>query len=202
MHPDLGGDNERAAAINEAYAVLMEPDHRAAYDKSRGPNKNDAGFATSGQQQEYHRTEPAVRCAFCRTPMNSVAQGAGNHDVDDDFCSNCSSPLFMAAAVQDEEGDRRSILRVPKDTPLVLCTHWPQQEPYFGRTDDISLNGMRFRCTPGLAIDQIIKLDTQILRAVAQVTRVERGSNYWDVGVKFLTLYFEQSRGSFIRDRV
>jgi len=35
MHPDLGGDNDSAAAINEAYAILMEPEQRAAYDKSR-----------------------------------------------------------------------------------------------------------------------------------------------------------------------
>ncbi len=34
MHPDLGGDHNDAALINEAYAVLMDPIARAKYDKN------------------------------------------------------------------------------------------------------------------------------------------------------------------------
>ena len=34
-HPDLGGDEERAKLINEAYAVLADPDLRRAYDQAR-----------------------------------------------------------------------------------------------------------------------------------------------------------------------
>ena len=33
LHPDLGGDHELAAAINEAYAVLSDPQRRAEYDR-------------------------------------------------------------------------------------------------------------------------------------------------------------------------
>ncbi len=36
-HPDLGGDEERAKLINEAYAVLGDPGVRQAYDAARGP---------------------------------------------------------------------------------------------------------------------------------------------------------------------
>ena len=35
-HPDLGGDEERAKLINEAYAVLGDPELRRAYDNARG----------------------------------------------------------------------------------------------------------------------------------------------------------------------
>ena len=35
-HPDLGGDEDRAKLINEAYAVLGDPETRRAYDAARG----------------------------------------------------------------------------------------------------------------------------------------------------------------------
>lgn len=35
-HPDLGGDEERAKLINEAYTVLGDPALRRAYDNARG----------------------------------------------------------------------------------------------------------------------------------------------------------------------
>jgi curved DNA-binding protein CbpA len=34
-HPDLGGDEERAKLLNEAYTVLSDPDLRRAYDQAR-----------------------------------------------------------------------------------------------------------------------------------------------------------------------
>ncbi len=34
-HPDLGGDEDRAKLLNEAYAVLSDPDLRRAYDQAR-----------------------------------------------------------------------------------------------------------------------------------------------------------------------
>ncbi|MFM1991563.1 MAG: hypothetical protein RJA99_4520, partial [Pseudomonadota bacterium] len=33
-HPDLGGDPQRAALINEAYAVLSDPARRLDYDRA------------------------------------------------------------------------------------------------------------------------------------------------------------------------
>lgn len=34
-HPDVGGDEERAKLINEAYTILGDPDLRRAYDRAR-----------------------------------------------------------------------------------------------------------------------------------------------------------------------
>src|SRR5690606_41419629 len=36
MHPDLGGNHDEALLVNEAYAVLSDPDRRAAFDRETG----------------------------------------------------------------------------------------------------------------------------------------------------------------------
>lgn len=43
-HPDLGGDVERAQLINEAFAVLSDPQRREEYDRFRA----EAGLRTEG----------------------------------------------------------------------------------------------------------------------------------------------------------
>ena len=56
LHPDLGGDTAGAALINEAYAVLSDPDKRAKYDLQRqrartaGRNRISRGLDRSGAQ--------------------------------------------------------------------------------------------------------------------------------------------------------
>lgn len=45
-HPDKGGDTERAAAINDAYATLSDPERRKRYDETgadrQGPSPEEA----------------------------------------------------------------------------------------------------------------------------------------------------------------
>lgn len=204
MHPDLGGDNDSAAAINEAYAILMEPEQRAAYDKSRLSDaandsfgsdratgaKPDSGGqgATSGNLDE---------CLFCQASLLPTGAIGAAH-----FCGQCNSPRFVPKQVSEDSEDRRAILRVPKNCALAFCTHWPQPQAYLGQSQDISLTGMRFLSAVGLEIGQVIKVDAQMLRAVGQVTRLSREGGNWEVGVKFLSLHFERARGSFIADCV
>jgi curved DNA-binding protein CbpA len=50
-HPDFGGDGKRMASINEAWAVLGDPDRRAAYDaepQALGSRSTDPPSAASG----------------------------------------------------------------------------------------------------------------------------------------------------------
>lgn len=204
MHPDLGGDNESAAIINEAYAVLMEPSQREAYDKSRMAGAANDSFSAQDASRQSSQAgnnggafDIDAACRFCRAPftqrgMNSAAE----------FCGECGSPRFMAEQAQDDSADRRSILRVPKNCSVTFCTHWPQPQSYAGLSEDISLTGMRFRSAIGLQTGQVIKVDAPVLRAVAQVTRLVQRSTHWEVGVAFLSLHFERARGSFVADCV
>ncbi|MFI5401142.1 MAG: tetratricopeptide repeat protein [SAR324 cluster bacterium] len=71
VHPDLGGDAARAAAINEAYAVLGDPERRAAYDRdlSRGRRGAQASRAAAGQEPPgaaWVRTQYILICPNCR----------------------------------------------------------------------------------------------------------------------------------------
>jgi hypothetical protein len=47
-HPDLGGDEEQAKLINEAYAVLSDPDLRGAYDRARASRSGGRSPVGSG----------------------------------------------------------------------------------------------------------------------------------------------------------
>jgi DnaJ domain len=42
-HPDLGGDENRAKLMNEAYTVLADPDLRRAYDRARAARSGWTG---------------------------------------------------------------------------------------------------------------------------------------------------------------
>ena len=72
MHPDLGGDHARAALINEAFATLVDPVRRAAYDRVLARERVLPGY----RRDAVHRqdVEPVVSgsgvidpcgCAFC-----------------------------------------------------------------------------------------------------------------------------------------
>jgi curved DNA-binding protein CbpA len=207
MHPDLGGDNDSAAIINEAYAVLMDVHQREAYDRSRLANAANDSAAGAEQAEQAEQTASASghatgargmgACRFCGTP---AARHGGN--IAAAFCAECDSPRFMSGQVEDDGSDRRAILRVPKNCPVLFCTHWPQSEPHYGRGEDVSLTGLRFRSRVGLQIGQLLKIDAQMLRAVAEVTRVIDHGGDWEVAVQFQALHFERTRGSFIADCV
>ena len=196
MHPDLGGDDKHAAVINEAYATLTDPGNRAAYDKTRENPERTTGVTPAADGAAHRQSAPLHVCAFCGAAhgyCETIPAGA--------CCGNCQSPLSLVPQVQMEDRGRRGILRIPRNQPLIFYTHWPQREPCEGRTDDISLNGMKFHSNSPLELGQILKLDSQILKAVASVTYCQQEQKGWVVGVQFISQCFQQSRGSFITEQ-
>jgi len=192
MHPDLGGDSESAALINEAYETLIEPGRREAYDRMRRSRDTyPAAYAPQGD------ASPMTACRFCHKPFPRRAA-----DSELLFCPSCQSPRYKMAGLEVEESDRRNILRIPRQTPLELYTAWPQARAFPGHTVDLSLTGFRLRCAVPLKADQIIKLDARLFRAVAQVIRVARSGADAEVGGRFLTLHLERSRGAFFTGSV
>ncbi len=199
MHPDLGGDQHTAAILNEAYATLMNAANRAAYDKvnleadwavhTRSSKQAEAPGGQAG-------TRRVVQCVFCayRFPDVPLAPAPS-------ACANCCSPLGPPAAMQNEDADRRAVMRLPRNLHLHFYTHWPQPDAQSGRAVDVSPAGMRFQCATSLAEGQVVKIDSPMLSAIARIRGSEKRDHLWEVGSQFVSVSFARVRGSFIEYR-
>ena len=206
-HPDLGGDVKTAALINEAYAVLCDAQRRAEYDASlvarkRADEEIDAAAPPSGPGHSApERSHSPHQCIFC-----GATHDHGLAIVEDTTCMACNSPLFPAGHHRLEHSGQRAVARIDKNQHITVYTEWPQAPGFSGRTEDISLNGMRFVTHADLAEGQYIKIVSQIAEAIAQVSNLSRrghGASATNVaGVSFVTLRFRQSLGGFVSETI
>jgi hypothetical protein len=204
MHPDLGGNHEDAALINEAFNVLSDPVLRAEYDASfavghpsahQWSNERSAGQDMEGQQQP--RSDE--QCAFCLEHCQAV-QLRGP----DDLCGSCDSPIYPARQRRFEVDCQRAIERIPKRARASFWVRWPEVAEHNGWVHDISLSGMQLRTDHELVEDQVVKVSTGILDAVARVIDVrqlaieDEDEGEWRVGLAFLTMRIHRQRGAFV----
>lgn len=189
-HPDLGGDNRRAAALNEAWSVLRHPEKRASYDASR--------TATSDSRRRSRQDpQPPDACLFCGAGRSHPgAPEAGER------CVECASPLAPADRSRLETRGQRAIARIRRSRPITFLATWPQHVPMTGRMQDVSLHGLKFVARQALSAGQIIRIDCDICRAVARVVAaqpsVDSTGRQWLVRAEFLTLDLERTVGAFV----
>jgi hypothetical protein len=206
-HPDLGGDPAKAALINEAYAVLTDPQRRAAYDArldlllqvSHGVPEEPVNRGAAAEP--LRALDPFRECVFCEVPHDH-----GKFVEVDVDCENCGSPLSAAENRRIEPQDQRAVARIDNRQDIVFYTRWPQAQGFAGHTEDISLHGLRFLTKAELMQGQRIKIVSDFVEAVALVSNCvyeRHGWSTWCVaGVSFTTLRFAQSLGGFVSDRV
>ena len=205
MHPDLGGDPQEAALVNEAYAVLTDPAARQKYDASlafvHAANQANAGGAEKKKTSSADSSDLANtdQCIFCNT-----RHAPGTSLQADSTCTNCESALFPAAKQAFEQHDQRIIQRINRQWDVTFYTQWPSSRAYSGKTHDVSLHGMQLLTNVTLESNQVIKITSSALDAVARVVnqREERCgilSKRWRVGLEFLTLRFHRTQGAFLR---
>ena len=204
MHPDLGGDHARAVLINEAFATLVDPARRAAYDRTLAreralpgyradPAHRDAGGrhaeSTTGVVDPY-------ACPFCGTAFAPADMARP-----DARCSFCNSPLYPASHHAHEVSTRRAIERTSRQMPVRFFLSWPQHPGYEAMTEDISPVGMRLVCALDLVPNERIKIDCDLCEAVAVVRHARaagRDAGAWSAGIEFLTLWIRPVRGVFV----
>ena len=206
-HPDLGGDTATAALINEAYAVLSNAERRAEYDA----RLEIIARVAHGVPGDTADTQPAARterfldltreCVFCHAPHSY-----GNVIEIDTCCQSCNSPLYAAERSRMGSDGQRGIERIEKQQRIYFYTHWPQQKGHTGYIEDMSLNGLRLVARQDLAEGQCIKIVSDVVEAVAQVTHRLYERRGWTkrcvAGMSFITLRFGQSVGGFVSNRV
>ena len=139
----------------------------------------------------------ASYCIFC-----GALHGLQRALDRDDECARCASPLFPAERHRLAYSGQRMVERMPKRGKVLLYVGWPQTEPFAAELRDLSLNGMRLAAASDVPVNQVVKVDSDLCRALARVAHCERDGGIWTIGLEFLTLKFVSSRGSFVSARV
>jgi DnaJ domain len=207
QHPDLGGEHEAAALINEAYAVLGDAGKRQAYDRTRGK----AGLQGRGNGQGNPGTVPANAsasseqapdparwmidrcCPLCRHPL---AATLGAHAR----CARCEGPLTPApqpAADGREVFGRRASSRLARNHPVVLVPGW-KAAPLNAVMRDLSLTGVSLRLQVPIAASRAIRIVDPGFDAVALVVSCRRSANLYSLHARLLTVRFIRQAGVFI----
>lgn len=192
-HPDLGGDHLTATTINEAYAVLSDPEKRAAYDDAWR-----SVAAMPEQEQAAPEPVPDVLCRFC-----GAAHGFRGHIHASATCTTCNTPLAPVVRERLDSG-QRAISRVPRRLALSYFTGWPGNGPFPGETRDLSLHGLRFVTHTALPVTKLVKVECEALVALVRVVACSDNDERdwrWLIRSEYVTVRFRRSRGGFLATR-
>lgn len=209
-HPDLGGDHETAALINEAYAVLSDPARRAAYDEERAARAargtpraerrasskaapaRDPSQPANASARASSSDDLTPRCPFCRHPaVKRLAKEAR--------CERCQAPLRPVAVhgESDRPGDRRGVPRVSKADWAVLHLK-ARDEGLDVRLRDLSPDGISVYCGRVVAIGQRVRIVSTMLDVVADVVACRRAGTVFTVHAALVTACYPQDTGIFV----
>lgn len=189
MHPDHGGEHWTATLLNEAYAVLSDPEKRASYDRDI-----EWGWAPGPSARADDPKEDLARCVFCGQIVSALHSGR-------ETCTACKSPLRPATKMRLIADDRRGADRVHKTGALRYYTEWPQPQGFFGQLEDISPSGVRFVGATEVLEYQIIKIQAKVISATARVVYcrpTEAHDLPFVIGAEFFTAAFQQTSGTFV----
>jgi curved DNA-binding protein CbpA len=209
MHPDLGGDHDVAAQINEAYAVLKDESKRSKYDRmyllqrleaaqtaarereKRTANSAGARPATGStgrpSPSPQAREGKAGQCPYCNTRVPKLIRS-------DTRCERCRSPLSappQLGALGKELFGRRATPRIAK-SHFATIRPTGQSQSMTVKMRDLSLTGLSFYAEIDLEIGQVFKFRDANLEAVAAVVSRGKRGQWYSIHARLLTVAFHQ----------
>jgi len=206
FHPDLGGDDWNATLVNEAYSVLSDPARRARYDAARregamgiGPGGRAASTprAAANARTAARRTRDAfesLTCPLCRTVSDVPANLPEARR-----CSACHSPLARVHTVVSDTPGGRAVPRLERRLPVRFALASADTRAGHGVAVDLSSQGMRFVTGTLLPEGELLRLECDLLGAVARVITCRSDPDEPTrhvVGVAFVTVEFANRKGS------
>jgi hypothetical protein len=207
QHPDLGGTHETAALLNEAFAVLSDPERRQAYDRTLTEERLRGSAASADKPPApVSMRAPSVApspdparwradrcCPFCRHALPATPRA-------DARCAQCDGPLTAPPQPQVQEREllgRRANRRFAKNQSVALTPAWTET-PLTAVMRDLSLSGVRLHAPVPLAANQVIRIAAPDFDAVASVVSSRRSANLYSIHARFLTLRFIRRAGVFV----
>ena len=195
MHPDLGGDAQHAALINEAYRVLCDAKLRERYDAQTFSGQRSANAVSVNDKSALSPKSTSTHCPFCRAACAAPGELR---------CGQCATPLAMNG-LQGVQAvtDQRHLPRLARAVPLRCLRQWPDPAPLNAVVEDLSPLGMRFISDEPLAVGNRIRLDCELLDAAATVLAVHRHAHSrWLTRCRYLSVLFHTRKGAFVQSSV
>jgi hypothetical protein len=176
-HPDKGGDHTTATLLNDAYAVLSDPEQRAVYDEQRMPR------GPRGAKPQ---------CPVCSVELPARQDALGR-------CPRCSAPLTAprAAHAPGRPNDRRGMPRVSKADWAQLQVGWPPQLLEV-RLRDLSLDGISLYSGAPLPAGTTVRVTNEAIDVVARVVSCRRMSAVHILHAHLVSAHFTRAKGSFV----
>jgi hypothetical protein len=198
-HPDHGGNHEEAAALNAAYAILGDPERRAAYDRSlqRQPRQT-AALAAPARTFDPQDWLLQRRCPMCATAFVLPT-------LQDACCGRCASPLTPAPGSESAGAEllgRRHGGRFARGQDVqLLLPNGP--EPLPARVKDLSLTGLALQCRHPVPSGAAMRVMASGFDAVAVVVATRPMGSGCTVHGRLLTLkVLRSSAGTFVSMKV
>ncbi len=195
QHPDLGGDHWNAAVINEAFDILKDEERRAEYDKEMFQHYTKK-FCT----EEKIKKQPVttVFCPFCKKSLSRT-------DHSDNNCVCSSTPFQTENLDSKRDASKRSESRTKKLEKLQFITS-TSKKIYEAQIVDLSPRGIRFLAEKALRINEVIKIDSSLFRAIAEISssqkKVKDDKVFYSIGAYFLSISFTHQEGTFLSESI
>ncbi|MCA6218341.1 DnaJ domain-containing protein [Ideonella sp. B7] len=195
-HPDLGGDPEQAALLNAAYAVLSDPERRAAYDRTlkrspRSPQATSPG--TGGPARPARDARAGLSCPFCDhlLPVSAVPVVR---------CAHCGSPLTPVPrrTVEPELLGRRQSERFPRAT-LVDLTVKGDRTTHPAQLKDLSFSGLSLLFPSPIPVGSVLRVRAPQFEALVTLVACRAQAGQYSLHGRLMTLALDRTgRGVYV----